>query len=282
MLLTTLAAIVGGGLFAATTVGMHMNNEDARKEIRSIRKDAEEKIESSKEMLSRAKQKCNSSLTLLNKRKKDIYDTTFKTFTENAKKITNIDFNDRVNAVNKIESINIQTKQVTRYSLEPSDSALGNAMDFIAGIGLGGGWGLGHELHQSFELDKIKAKTKAEAEKINLEYELVRKECVKLNSITGLVKTTISTVDTLKKLADKAVAEMLINIEQAGTNFSKYTESVKEQLWITFKLIDAINKLLNMEIVGPNGGVSTKYRKYVGELTTELLREKYKGKKNEG
>ena len=75
---------------------------------------------------------------------------------------------------------------------------------------------------------------------------------------------------------------MLINIEQAGTNFSKYTEGEKEQLWITFKLIDAINKLLNMEIVGPNGGVSTKYRKYVGELTTELLREKYKGKKNEG
>ena len=282
MFLATLAVVAVGGFMAATTVGMHMNNEDTRKEIRAIRKSAEEKVESSKSMLSNAKRKCNLSLTRLNKIKKNIYDSTFQIFTENAKKITNIDFNNRVNSFNKVEGVSLQTKQVTKYSLEPAESVFGNAMDFIAGIGLGGGLGLGHELHQSFQLDEIKAKTKAEAEKINLEYELVRKECVKLNSLTGLVKTTISTIDALQKLADKAVDEILVNIEQSGTDFSKYTDSEKEQLWITFKLIDAINKLLNMEIVGPNGGVSTKYRKFVGEITTELLGEKYKGKTNEG
>lgn len=269
--------LIGLGLAALTGLGVlslggHADNKERKEKISVMEDETAEKAEKAEVLLHKAKQDCDSSVKELNHLKKRIYSSTFTLFTDNAKKITNIDFNDRLISMDKIETMDIQMpQQIGSYS-DLSNHSVKDTLGLLTGMGLAGGLvGFVYEMHQSLKLDAIEAEVEAIAEKVNLEYEQVKKECVKLNSITRLLKTANQTIETMKKLTDRAVVQMMDIIRTSGTDFNKYSDSAKEQIWITFKMIDAINQLLNMEIITPNGNVSAKYRKFVGEINTTYI-----------
>lgn len=239
-----------------------------------------------KEMAEESKSNCDKAVNALNRQKKNLYETTFTTFSVTAGKIKNIDFDNTIPKENKLNTLD--TAGIENYSLFYFDHSTGSVI--FDGIATFASSVLDHyttfppDALGAFELiDDIakfvrRRKLSSMIEEANAEYsklkaqcELVKKECSKIDSVTKLCGTTHDTIAALKKMADMAIGEMQRNIAQYGVDYGSYPNEVQTQVYFTFNLIGTLNALANKKLITGNGNVSAAFRKFVGEVNQTYL-----------
>ncbi len=269
MLLTILAA------GAATCLGMKIHDKyeetctDKQLELWRIESDCDEIVEESKRLIKVTKTLYTKQFNALEKVRDDVYDTTFKKFKDVAGKIVNVEFNSDLAESNKfasnLESITVQMPEIDVPSIEYEwDGAHIFAMAVLSPVGMA--------LAKLGELDKAVNKAELELSQLEYEYEQIKTECAKVKSIYLLTATLRLTILNFQCLADNAIKSLEEITTQSGYDFTKYTQEEKEHVFLTFKFVEAVNKLVNMQVINKNGNINRKLKHFIEVTSSEVKR----------
>lgn len=270
MIIGLLAAVSGAALTAFIADGGRLSNIEQEQEINSIRSEIDSRTKKINNYIEKTKNDNKSAFSKLQRIRKSVYDTTFADFTAEASKIVNVDFNQEIQKIKNIKKKDLTVSD--HYFSTPSSAITGGAGVFLSVMSPG--ISLCSQLSYSFKLDKIKASAEMELAELDADIEVVKKECAKIRSITRLALTADTTIKTMKKLADLSVNNMKTIIAESGDDFKKFNQKEQEEIWVTFNYIDALNQLVNMQIVNENGNVNGKFKKFIGEVNREYIGDK--------
>ncbi len=250
------------GIVGATIA--HNKNKNKKDKIERLNDEMESIISRTERQVKMSQMKCDFECQKFLDQQEKIYRTTFENFKKIAGQIKNITINEKI--LYKIKARNIDVKGLDFNEICPASSYDFKNIIMYTTIGY-----LPTQIIYSFRLDNKIEEARAEKSKLEAKCAAIRTECIKMNSITGLYKTANNTIETLQKLADKAVDEINNIIDENGTDYNSYPESVQDQCWLTFNVISALSNLINTEIVDKNGNVNKKFEKFIKEVHTEYL-----------
>ena len=263
------------GLFTAILLGYATykrtaDNRLTENVINMNVQDAENLIARIDRNMDAAVKRCDDALERLYKANKTVYQSTFPKFVEIGSQIMNIEFDDRQESFRKLGS---KAKIVSGINISYTDSII--SRDYgVAAVILSSIVSPAALLSQTIYSVKLKAtlaEAKTELSRIQAAVEVAKREIAKMRSITTLADTATETVKSMQLLTDRAVCNLEQQLNSYGTDYRAYPETVKNEVWLTFKMVSVLNELVNMQILTSSGAISGKFRKFVGEINSTFL-----------
>ena len=263
LFLTALAAIGGASLLKKLDVE---NNDKSifldsnLYELKSISERIDRNLES-------GLKNCNNTLKKLHNVNKSVVDTTFKNFVNIAENIANVELNDELLEIHKVK-LNFSLEN--NLSLKNEYASRNKFKIAVTNMLLPGSYLISQAIY-SAKLDVQLAESHAEIAKVKALCEVAKREIAKMRSISNLAESAIATTETLKELGDRAIENLIFVTQSKGYDYKNFSEEDKNSVWLTFKLMSALNELINMEILTESGNISAKFRKFVGDINEDYI-----------
>lgn len=260
-MLPALLAALGVGVGVLFSEAGRQVGRDLEDEVNDVNKKIEALAAEGKNKVDETEIRYYKALGKLNRQRKSIFKTTIANFAETAEKIKNVEFEKTIPLAEKVKGID--PKLYKNDSHYVHTFLTGKAGVIVGGIAL-------HFINY-MKLDRLKEEAEANYSKTKARYELLSRECVKIDSLTALCGTAYETIETLRSIADMAVEEMGRTLSQNGSDYLEYSEDEQRKIYLTFSVVGALGKLCSMQILTENGEVQPEFERFVGEVKANYL-----------
>lgn len=257
-------------LLSAATYEIYKDNRVTKSVIKINQEEAENLIARIDRNMDAAVSRCDNSLKKLFLANKAVYQSTFPNFVQVGSQLMNVDFDDRQEALRKVKKPEKTDYNISANSTFAKVSAFYSSTSLVSSV-ITPVVSLATQVVYSAKLKATLAESKTELASIKAAVEVAKLEIAKMRSITTLADTATETVKALQVLTDAAIVDLAQKIKTFGVNYNDYSEDAKNTTWLTFKMVNILNELVNMQILTPSGAISGKFRKFVGDVSINLL-----------
>lgn len=244
-------------------------NDDYRDELNSVNDDMEVLCERTNKRIERCQNRFEEAYSNLNQIKQSVFDSTFSDFAKVTKRLKNVDFEN--DFPEKYNGKIFENSWVSfKNNSTRSDKKMSTSMVIASAVMPGGMMtrGLFEGVSLQYKIDAARA----ERAELEAECEKAKIQCDKMNSMSRFCKNTTQTIDTLKELTDRAIAETKKIISEKGCDYKLYSIDEKNNLWVLYNFIFCLNDIVSNDIFTKKGEVKSSYKKFVSNAK-DMLKE---------